>query len=127
MKKTTMKKRKKIFTVSIILTLLLSIGIFLVYTFFYNINHLPQGDFLSESTSPDGTYTIKTYLCPRRGRENSFAVRAELIINSEPDKIKNIYWDYRVKDANITWEDGETVIINKHKLTLPNDKYDWRN
>lgn len=88
---------------------------------------LAKGDFLSESKSPDNNYTVKAYVCNGGGSTVSFSVRCEVIINTDPNnKPKNIYWDYKIDKADITWENNNTVIINSHKVTLPNGRYDWR-
>lgn len=101
-------------------------------TIFYNeisksiINNsdLPKGEFLKESSSKNGIYTIKIYQC-NGGATMDFAVRGELIIN-DTDETKDIYWEYHVKDANVFWEDNDTVTINGKLINLPNGKYDWR-
>lgn len=91
----------------------------------YIETELPKGKFLSESTSEDGQYTIKAYLC-NGGSTVDWAVRAELIENNVSKKPHNIYWDYHINKAEIIWEDNNTVIINNHKIDLPNGTYDWR-
>ncbi len=91
-----------------------------------NMSKLPKGEYLSQSTSPNGTYTIRTYLSDKGGATVANAVRGELILNNKNKKPRNIYWDYRINVSVITWESDETVIINGHKISLPNGKYDWR-
>lgn len=90
-----------------------------------SMSKLSKGEFLNEATSEDGAYTIKTYLC-NGGLTTDFSVRGEVINNNSNKKSKNIYWDYHVNSSNIAWEDNDTVIINSHKIELPNGKYDWR-
>ena len=90
-----------------------------------SMSNLPNGDYLNESTSPNGMYTIRTYLC-NGGATVDYAVRGELIINTKNKKAKNVYWEYRVKASEITWDSDDTVIINDHEIDLPNGKYDWR-
>jgi len=119
-------KIKKIILVVVPILIIIAIGIFsLVNTLFYSMTRLPAGDYLSESTSSNGTYTIKTYLC-NGGATVAYAVRGELITNTKNNKVKNIYWDYKIDKSDITWEDDDIVIINGHKINLPNGKYDWR-
>lgn len=91
-----------------------------------NMSKLPKGEYLSQSTSPNGTYTIRTYLSDKGGATVANAVRGELILNNKNKKPRNIYWDYRINVSVITWESDDTVIINGHKISLPNGKYDWR-
>lgn len=118
--------KKKVLIVLVIVMITIGIGAFTVINnLFYSMSRLPNGDFLTESTSSDGTYTIKTYLC-NGGATTDYAVRGELIINNKNDNPKNIYWDYEVTKANISWVDNDTVIINGHEIDLPNNKYDWR-
>lgn len=119
-------KKKKIIMVVVTIFIVIAIGFFgLVNTLFYSMTRLPKGDYLSESTSSNGTYTIKTYLC-NGGATVDYAVRGELITNTKNNKAKNIYWDYKVYKSDITWEDDDAVIINGHKINLPYGKYDWR-
>ena len=119
-------KKKKIIMVVVTIFIVIAIGFFgLVNTLFYSMTRLPKGDYLSESTSSNGTYTIKTYLC-NGGATVDYAVRGELITNTKNNKAKNIYWDYKVYKSDITWEDDDVVIINGHKINLPYGKYDWR-
>ena len=92
---------------------------------FYSMVRLPKGDYLSESTSANGRYTIKTYLC-NGGATVDYAVRGELITNTENNKVKNIYWDYNISKSDIIWEEDDIAIINRHKINLPSGKYDWR-
>jgi len=38
----------------------------------------------------------------------------------------NIYWDYRIEDADIEWTDEDTVVINGHSIDVLKETYDWR-
>jgi hypothetical protein len=118
-------KRKKMISVIVTISIFIAIGLLgIINTLFYSMTRLPKGDYLSESTSSNGTYTIKSYLC-NGGATVDYAVRGELITNTKNNKVKNIYWDYKINKSDITWEDDDTVIINGHKINLPNDIYDW--
>ncbi|SFC59814.1 hypothetical protein SAMN04488168_106158 [Bacillus sp. 491mf] len=97
-----------------------------VYWAFFDMNRLPTGDYLTEKTSPDGNYTLKTYLT-NGGATTSFAIRGELVFNNRKNKAKNIYWNYREETADIEWIDNDTVIINGKTLHVPNEKFDFRN
>jgi len=115
-----------------VLKFLLSIGLLFIgligygiYWAFYDMNRLPTGDLIEQSTSPNGKYTINAYVSSG-GATTDFAVRAELVFNKTSKKNKNIYWNYREEDANIDWIDDDTVRINGHVLRLPNEKYDFR-
>lgn len=95
-----------------------------VYWAFFDMNRLPTGDYLTEETSPDGTYTLKAYVT-NGGATTSYAIRGELVFNNN-NRTKNIYWNYREETANITWLDDDTVVMNGHTLHVPNDTFDFR-
>lgn len=120
-------KRKKIVKISLIVGVLFMglIG-YGVYWSFFDMNRLPTGEYLTEETSPDGTYTIKAYR-NNGGATTSYSIRGELVFNKNNSKTKNIYWNYREDTAEIEWIDNETVIINGHTLEVPNERFDFRN
>lgn len=97
-----------------------------IYWAFFDMSHLPTGEFLTEEVSPDGSYTLKVYVT-NGGATVSYAVRGELIFNNQNKKPKNIYWNYREENAVIEWVDDQTVIINGHSLKVPNETFDFRN
>lgn len=107
-----------------ITVILVLLGIFL-YTFLVSMESLPKGEFLVEESSPDGKFTLKAYVT-NGGATTSYAVRGELVFNEKNGKTKNIYWNYREEDAEISWVDNDTVIINNHTLNVPKEKYDFR-
>ena len=118
-------KRKKVVKISLI-TSFLFIGFigYGVYWAFFDMNRLPTGKYLTEETSPDGTYTLKAYVSsPSLSAD---AVRGELVFNERNGKIKNIYWNYRESTAKIEWLDNKTVVINGHTLEVLNEKFDFR-
>ena len=121
------KKRNKVIKISLVV-LMLFIGIigYGVYWAFFDMNRLPTGDYLTEETSPDGTYTLKAYLA-NGGATTSYSIRGELVFNNRNGKTKNIYWNYREETANIEWKDNDTVVINGHTLNVPKEKFDFRN
>lgn len=86
---------------------------------------LPKGEYIDESISPNGDYTVKTYLC-NGGATVDWAVRGELIINSELNKKRNIYWKYKTDQSDIIWKDNKTVVINGRVIDIPDGKYDYR-
>ncbi|WP_160683925.1 DUF5412 domain-containing protein [Clostridium sp. C2-6-12] len=114
-------KRKILIGLSIIIVLL---G-YIFYSTGYSMESLPKGDFICEKESPDGTYTIKAYIT-NGGATTSFAIRGELNYNKEKKSAKNIYWNNREDNAIIEWIDDNTVIINGHKLKVPDEKFDFR-
>lgn len=95
-----------------------------LYWAFYDMNRLPMGDYLTEVTSPDGTYTVKAYLT-NGGATTSYAIRGELV-NNRNGKTKNIYWNSCEETTEIVWIDNTTVVINGHKLNVPKEKFDFR-
>lgn len=118
------KKSVRIFLVcSLVFIGLIGYG---VYWAFFDMNRLPTGEYLTEETSPDGTYTLKAYVT-NGGATTSFAIRGELAFNKQNNKTKNIYWNYREENAVIEWLDDDTVVINGQTLHVPNDKFDFRN
>ena len=120
------RKVKVILLVTIIpiTVILVLLGNFL-YTFFVSMESLPKGEFLVDESSPDGKFTLKAYVT-NGGATTSYAVRGELVFNEKNGKTKNIYWNYREEDAEISWVDNDTVIINNHTLNVPKEKYDFR-
>lgn len=97
-----------------------------VYWLFFDMNRLPTGKYLTEETSPDGTYILKAYLV-NGGATTSLSIRGELVFNNRNGKTKNIYWNYREDSADIEWIDDDTVLINGHRLNVPKEKFDFRN
>ena len=96
-----------------------------VYWLFFDMERLPTGEYLTEATSPDGTYTLKAYLA-NGGATTAYSIRGELIFNTKDKKKKNIYWNYREETAEIEWTDNDRVVINGHTLHVPKDKFDFR-
>lgn len=74
--------------------------------------------------SPDGKYTITSYL-NNGGATTNWAVLCS-VKDNDTGKTRNIYWQYRCDDANITWIDDTTVNINGVKLNVEKDTYDFR-
>lgn len=91
--------------------------------FFFSLHHLPEGDFLAEAESPNGEYTVKAYVS-RSGATVADAVRGEVIYHQKNEK--NIYWEYRESEAEISWIDETTISISGVKLDVRKDVYDWR-
>ncbi len=120
------KKGNKILKIFLVVGLLL-IGIigYGVYWAFFDMNRLPTGEYITEETSPDGTYTLKAYVSSTS--LSADAVRGELIFNERNGKTKNVYWNYRESTAKIEWIDDDTVVINGHRLNVPKEKFDFRN
>lgn len=97
-----------------------------IYWAFFDMERLPEGELLTEAVSPDGTYTVRTYVT-NGGATVAYAVRGELVFNDEDGKEKTIYWNDREESATIVWVDNDTVEINGRKLNVPQETYDFRN
>lgn len=117
-------KRNKI-VILLILSFVIIISLNISNRLRDKMNTLPKGEYMTESTSPSGDYTVKTYLC-NGGATVDWAIRGELTINSKFNKKRNIYWQYRTNESDITWKDNKTVVINGIDIDLPNGKYDYR-
>ncbi|MBP1965699.1 DUF5412 domain-containing protein [Paenibacillus aceris] len=120
-----MKFNKKLKYVLLPITLVACLIGYGWYWAFYDLNRLSGGEFILQTTSPNGTYTIKAYLS-NGGATTDFAVRGQLIFNKSSSKPQNVYWNYGEDTADINWVDDDTVNINGHILNLPDDRYDFR-
>lgn len=90
----------------------------------YDMNKLPNGDYISSSYSPQEKYRIDSFLCSGNATTD-FSVRCEVVDMSSGNK-HNIYWEYHQDTVAVEWIDETTVIINEKKLNILTDVYDWR-
>ncbi|MGY3189926.1 DUF5412 family protein [Lysinibacillus sp. TE18511] len=72
-----------------------------IYWLFFDWSRFKQ-ELIAESTSPQGTYTVKAYVSDA-GATTSSTVLGELVFNHEKRKSKKIYWQYRESEAYIYW------------------------
>lgn len=79
-------------------------------------------EFLGETVSSDGKYKVDAYLI-NGGATVDWSVKCYL---KEGKSKKEIYRDYHINEANMTWIDKDTISINSHNIDLPNGKYDFR-
>lgn len=79
-------------------------------------------EFLGETVSSDGKYMVEAYLI-NGGATVDWSVICYL---KEGQNKKEIYRDYHINEANMTWIDNDTISINNHNIELPNGKYDFR-
>lgn len=93
--------------------------------FFFNIDHLPDGELLSEEVSPSGIYTVRTYISNPHSTVVP-AVRGEVIYHNTFDTKRNIYWAYRIEEGKIEWINKHVVSINGRVLDVRKDEYDFR-
>ncbi|MFN2744256.1 MULTISPECIES: DUF5412 family protein [Bacillus] len=123
MKKT--HRRKVLFT---LLAVILAAGIpisYIVYTHFYSMNHLPKGEWIESSTSPNQKYKLDIYRVKKIGAANGYSIRAEVTTVST-GKRRNLYWGKQEYEANVKWKDRRHVSINNKVLDVRTDTYDWR-
>ncbi|WP_100372325.1 DUF5412 domain-containing protein [Bacillus sp. FJAT-45037] len=116
---------KKLLLVTIVwFFIILSVVGYAVYWIFFDWSRFAD-ELINTSTSPNGTYTINAYISDG-GATTSYAVLGELVFNEKKKRPKKIYWQYRTEKAEIEWMDDQTVMINKVKLNLPHETYDYR-
>ena len=122
--------RKKFINSFVIIGIMASIFYGLYYYFFNSMESLPQGEFLCESTSPQGTYLVRLF---RTNPALSAGGTRGEVISHKTGRRRTIYWEYNrnldeVGSAGkeILWESDDIVSINGKRLKLPNETYDWR-
>ena len=119
-------KRHPILTaITIFLTVVAGLLGFIINWAFYDIDRIEPEEFLTEEVSPDGKYTVKTYL-NNGGATVNYAVLAVLHFNESKKKPKNIYWQYETENSTVQWQDSDTVSINGISIDVPRGKYDYR-
>lgn len=91
---------------------------------FFDIQRISGQEYLSQSTSPDGTYTVTAYL-NNGGATTDFAVLGRLK-NNRTGKERNIYWQYHCSKAEMQWINNETIRVNDKELNVINEIYDYR-
>lgn len=116
-----MKKLAKIIIPVLIIVLFVA---YAVHWAFFDIQRLDGQKLLKESSSPDGKYTVSVYL-NNGGATTGYAVLCS-VKDNESGKERNIYWKYRIENANVEWTNEKTVIINGVELDVTKDSYDYR-
>ncbi len=116
----------KIIKIAIIILAVLAttVGIAIFY-FFFCLQCVPTGELIGQFNSQNQEYAINIYRS-NGGATVDFAIRGEAQDNKKNKKIKTIYWGYNQYEAEVTWIDDKTVVINGHKLNIFTDTYDWR-
>ncbi len=113
------------FITIIFITLAILMGI-LIYRFFFSMNSLPKGDLIDSIDSPNGNNTVNVYLV-RGSATVAEAIRCEIIFKDRLiNKSRNIYWQYRQSEVEITWLNDTTIKINEIYLDINKDVYDYR-
>jgi hypothetical protein len=120
-----MKKiKKRIITIFIIIAAIIGGAAYAINWAFFDIQRINGQEYLAESTSPNGTYTVISYL-NNGGATTSYAVLGTLK-NNKNGKTKNIYWQYRCEKAEMEWLNDEKIKINGVELNVKNEVYDYR-
>lgn len=123
--KSVIKKHPILTAITLFITLIVGFLGFIINWAFYDIDRIDPGEFLTEEVSPDGKYTVKTYV-NNGGATVNYAVLGVLHFNDSKKKPQNIYWQYEIEDSTVQWQDSDTVIINEIIIDVPNGKYDYR-
>lgn len=118
------KTKKYIITIFIIVFIIIGGVSYIINWAFFDIQRINGQEYLDESTSPNGTYTVTTYL-NNGGATTSYAVLGTLK-NNKNGKSKNIYWQYRCEKAEMEWLNDETIKINGIELNVKSEIYDYR-
>ena len=95
---------------------------FVYDSFFFNMKQLPEGNFVCNSTSADGRYTVALYKISNSLGE---AVRGELTDN-KTGTAKNVYWETDTSGDSLAWLNCELININGHVVDITSDIYDSR-
>lgn len=120
-----MKKTKKhLITIFIIITIMVCGVAYVINWAFFDIQRINGQKYLTESSSPNGTYTVTAYL-NNGGATTSYSVLG-ILKNNKNGKIKNIYWQYRCEKAEIEWLNDESIRINGVELNVKNEIHDYR-
>ncbi|MEH7517478.1 hypothetical protein COM86_25420 [Priestia megaterium] len=98
-----------------------------IWWFLFAPNYLqfaPKGEYISQSTSPNGDYIVKIYR-PSGEATTPFAIRGEVTYTNKIfNKRKNIYWNYPQETAKVKWVNDEIVNISGHVLNVKKDTFD---
>ncbi|KHF38551.1 membrane protein [Halalkalibacter okhensis] len=100
---------------TIILSSLTSIALFLAVLFTFFFSSMGANEHIKTVNSPDDNYTIDFYRWDQ-GATGTFGVRGEL--NGPLWFKKRIYIQRRTEEVNIEWKSNDIVSINNHILNL---------
>ncbi len=118
------KTKKRIITTLVIIAAIVGGIAYTINWAFFDIQRINGQEYLAESTSPNGTYTVTAYL-NNGGATTSYAVLGTLK-NNKNGRTKNIYWQYRCEKAELEWLNDEVIRINDIELNVKNEIYDYR-
>ena len=100
---------------TITLSSLLSIALFLALSFTLFFSSFGANEHIKTVSSPDNSYTIDFYRWDA-GAAGTFGVRGEL--NGPLWFKKRIYYEKRTENVNVEWKSNNKVSINNHILKL---------
>ena len=121
-----MKKLGVIFVVVAFLVTIVNMAFMFKDAFFYDIEDLPEGEFLYSSLSPSGDKTLKIY---KVNSTLGTGVRGELVtmLNSGEMQSQNIFWHTDTTNAVAGWVNDTTVKINNVEInTAKHETFDSR-
>jgi len=97
-----------------------------LYWFNYDISRfgVPKGSPIIQKTSPNGQYNLKVYYANGSSTAPTLLIGILVAIKNE-SKNSYIYLD-KAEKATINWIDNNDVLINGHKIEIPNGKFDFR-
>ena len=88
------------------------------------LEDIKGNEVLTESTSPDKTYTVTAYL--NEGEDGSPYAVLCVVKENATGKENNIYYSTESANANIQWSNDSTVVINGTVIDVKNDSFDSR-
>ncbi|MFO1444872.1 hypothetical protein KDN24_17035 [Bacillus sp. Bva_UNVM-123] len=100
---------------TVILSLLLCIVLFLAFTLSLLLSVMGAKEYYKTTHSPNNKYSIDFYRWDA-GAAGTFGVIGEL--NGPLWFKKRIFYEQRIEQVKINWENNHTVMINNHKLNL---------
>ena len=90
-----------------------------------NIADIAGQELLTDSTSPDGKYTVTAYYNGKNEDGSKYAVLCVVKNNDNGDE-RNIYYNTEGANANIQWSNDKTVVINGIVIDAENGSFDSR-
>lgn len=118
------KTKKRLATVFIVFAAMIGGIAYFINWAFYDIQRIKGQEYLTETTSPNGTYTVTASL-NNGGATTGYAVLGTLK-NNKSGKSKNIYWKDHCEKADMQWLNEDIVKINGVELKVKNEVYDYR-
>lgn len=115
-----MKKVLKLLMLGILATLVL----YILLLSYDAMLFLPKQELAFSSASPSGSAIIRVYY-NTGGATVADSTTADVLL-TEKGIVKNIYFSYREKSANVFWISDTIVFINGHYINIYSDSFDSR-